>query len=364
MKKPPLDPQQFGILRMFDQYARERGLKLSDTGGQAKFVEDLTTLLQKHRGNDTLIHGFRIQTMFAYFAAALGGCKIISEEDAGDFFTAAEDVKRPDFRVLTHKGEEFFVEVKNFNPGNPRDPYILDSAYAQKLRNYSRSFGKPLLLAIYWRPWHLWTLTNLDDFTAGGANYILALTETIRNDQKALLGDRLIGISKPLAMRFYTDPAKPRKLEANGNCHFTIGKVTFMAGGREIVDPFEMRLAWFFLLYGRWEDVEQPACIENGELIWFDFRGVMNDSNPDQDFLLVGNLSEMISEQFNSMTVEDGKIASLSPKTTPDKLGVLIPSEFKGDVLQIWQFRMRPARPVFPTAKECGINEQTATAMA
>lgn len=332
---------------MFDQFLRSQGLDFSNQSGDEEFITQLSTALRKHRSDPILVHGLRVQTMFAYVAAALGGCRIIVEEDAGEFFTALSELKRPDFRILTHEGKEFFVEVKNFNQSDPTEPYVLERDYAHHLRDYAAAFQKPLLFAIYWRRWRIWTLTPLDGFLAEGRGYVLSVAGAAQTDQKAILGDCLVGISKPLVLRFYSDPTKPRRIDPDGHAQFTIAGVSFVAAGREIVDELEKRLAWFFLRYGRWDDIEQPACVEDGELISFDIQGVRKDPNPDQDFLLIGQLSEMISQQFNSLTVEEEKVLSLSPEVDPEKLGVVIPKDFKGDALGIWRFTVRPAHPVF-----------------
>jgi hypothetical protein len=60
--------------------------------------------------------------------------------------------------------------------------------------------------------------------------------------------------------------------------------------------------------------------------IYFDVTGVCDDPNPEQEFLIIGSLSQMISRQFNSLTVGDGEILRLSPQVDPEKLGVLIPN--------------------------------------
>jgi hypothetical protein len=151
----------------------------------------------------------------------------------------------------------------------------------------------------------------------------------------------MVGITKPLALRFYTDPTQPRKVGADGNASFTIQRSAFVAAGQEIVDDFEQTLAWFFLRYGMWDDLEQIAEIVNGEIIYFDFQGMKQDPNPDQPFLMIGQLSQMITHQFNEKTVDEGNIRRLTPDVQPDKLGIMIPNGFKGKVLGLWRFRLR-----------------------
>jgi len=347
MENPPTDPKRFGLLPALDHFSRSLGLALSDKNGLEQFVQHLSDTAAKHQKNQILIHGLRIQTMFAYFAAALGGCQIIQEEDSGDFFAASDNLKRPDFRILLHTGQEMFVEVKNFNQADPLEPYILDAEYAHQLRDYSIAFKKPLLFAIYWRRWGIWTLNSLKCFKFDGTQYSLLLTETAKNDQKGLLGDRLIGITKPLTFRLYTDPSHVRKIDADGQCQFKVEKAVLTAGGREITDEIEQRLGWYFFLYGAWADIEQPGHVVDGELLWMDMEPKREDPNPEQIFLLVGNLSEMICRQFNSVTTDQGKVTRLAPETNPAKFGAKIPKGFRGEVLGVWQFELKPDENIF-----------------
>jgi hypothetical protein len=348
MEYPLTDPKHFGLLRALDQFAHSAGVNINDKDALDKFIEHLTDAANEHQKNNALIHGLRIQTMFAYFAAALDGCTIITEEDAGDFFAESSNLKRPDFRILTKKNKELFVEVKNFNQSDPLEPYILHSEYAHKLRGYAATFGKPLLFAIYWRKWGIWTLNQLDSFKYDGRQYSLLLTETAKNDQKSILGDRLIGITKPLGFRIYTDSVHPRKIDQDGHAQFTIKRVALLAGGKEIEDATERRLAWFFFLYGSWQDLEQPAHVENGELLWVDMEPVKEDPNPNELFMMIGSLSEMISRQFNSMTSEQGAITHLAPGMNPSEFGVKIPEDYKNKVFGIWRFDLRPDNEIFP----------------
>jgi hypothetical protein len=49
----------------------------------------------------------------------------------------------------------------------------------------------------------------------------------------------------------------------------------------------------------------------------------------------------MISRQFNFLTVDDSDVLRLSPQVDPEKLGVLIPKDHKGEVLGIWRFYLQ-----------------------
>jgi hypothetical protein len=147
-------------------------------------------------------------------------------------------------------------------------------------------------------------------------------------------------------MRFYTDPEKPRTIGEDGHAAFTIKRVAFVVGDVEVTDEFEKQMAWYFLRYGRWESIERPATVINNELISFDLQGAKDDPNPEQHFLLIGQLSEMIARQFNDMTVEADEVRRLCPTVEPGKLGILIPKEHQGKVLGIWRFMLQPEKAV------------------
>ena len=82
----------------------------------------------------------------------------------------------------------------------------------------------------------------------------------MRNEMR-LIGDRIIGTASPLAIRFFADKSKPRYVDAEGKVTFTIGRVCILAGGNEIVDHRERRLALFLMNYGNWTKIDQPAMI-------------------------------------------------------------------------------------------------------
>lgn len=113
MKRHIPDNKYFTLLRMLDEFAWSEGLSIDNEIACGKFIALLSDKVQEHRKNPTLVHGFRVESMFAHIAAALGELKIINEEDSGILFSIQE-VRRPDFRVLSRSGDQYFIEVKNF----------------------------------------------------------------------------------------------------------------------------------------------------------------------------------------------------------------------------------------------------------
>ena len=145
---------------MLDDFAQSEGMSIQDEMVLEKFVQRLSEAVQKHRDNPIRVYGFRVESMFAHIAAALGRCQIITEEDSGAFFSCEEELRRPDFRLITTEGEQLLIEVKNFHQKDPMQPFIIKSTYLLTLKKYADAFNIPLKIAVFWSIWKLWTLVD------------------------------------------------------------------------------------------------------------------------------------------------------------------------------------------------------------
>ncbi len=101
MKRISRNPQRFDLMRIIDEYARSRGLDIRDQANQEALLAKLAKQMESNRRNDILIHGLRIQKMFEFVAAALGTCRALKEEDAGDICSVEPEMRAPDFRIVT-----------------------------------------------------------------------------------------------------------------------------------------------------------------------------------------------------------------------------------------------------------------------
>lgn len=193
-------PNDFEVLRMLNAFARSEGISL-DHVNYERFFENLREDLARHKQRTTLMHGLRIQSMFLYVVAALGGCSIITEEDRGEFYTLESNIKRPDFRILPNNGQEFFVEVKNFHPKNPEMPYRFNESYLSKLRQYAELFQRDLKIAIYWPQWkNMWTMVSVDRLRLQGTRRCITFPEAMRANEMSLLGDCMVATTPPLGV--------------------------------------------------------------------------------------------------------------------------------------------------------------------
>jgi hypothetical protein len=158
MKRHPVDPRNFSLLKSLDQFARSKGLSISDTAAHDELLDTIRSSLQEHVNHKSRLHGFRAESMFAHVAAAMGFCQFISEEDSGAFFDISGELQRPDYRIVTLESERMLVEVKNFYQNRPTKPLSMKGEYLRSLKRYAAINSIPLRLAIYWARWGMWTL--------------------------------------------------------------------------------------------------------------------------------------------------------------------------------------------------------------
>lgn len=327
---------------MLDEFAKSEGISIKDEIVIDKFIQRLSDTVKKHRNNPIRIYGFRVESMFANIVAALGKTHIITEEDSGAFFSSDENIRRPDFRLITLDGKQLLIEVKNFHQKNPEDPYIIKLSYLLTLKKYAETFNLPLKFAIFWSLWELWTLVDAEKFVPEGNYLSISVFEAMKINEMTLIGDRMIGTVPPLSLRLFADKHKPRSVDKDGHVHFTIGNVGIYAGGQEILDEFEKKLVWFFMLHGKWEKVDQPAEVANGLLEYTEFSVSPEIYDEKQNFAIIGYLSQLITSNYKLLTSPEGEILQLTPKQQPDQLTVLIPDDFEGEALKLWRFDLQP----------------------
>ena len=272
-------------------------------------------------------------------AASMGTCTIISQEDGGSFFAQTPNMRRPDFRIVTHDGQHLLIEVKNFHQNDPFAPYRFSKDYVESLCKYASAMGLPLMFAVYWSKWRVWSLVAAEHVISSQQ---LSLPDALMINQMSLLGNCMLATTPPLAIRIIADEGKPRSVGTDGSVGFTIRAVEFCANGTLIADPFEKKLAWFFLLNSKWSKIDQPAEITDGKLDYFEISVSPAERDKSQPFAIHGYLSEMISCQYLRLTSDGRRVRHLSPKTEYNTLGILIPKDFVGDVLKLWRFVQRP----------------------
>jgi hypothetical protein len=344
MKRIDRNPEKFEVIHLFEAIARKQDLNLVDAGSQEAFVKELSQSFARSKSNPIIVHGRRIESMFEHVAASLGKCILVKREDAGEVCSTDTSILPPDYRLVLDDGTEIFVEVKNCHKEDPNYRYRMKDTYVQALEGYARVFGRELLIAVFWSRWKKWTLVRSGDFVRTDGSPSISFREAVCLNRMAILGDMEIGTTPPLALRIIADSSKPRSLNASGEGIMTIGGVELYCNGQRIEDEYERRLAFYFMLYSRWNTDEPRAEIVNNELIYFEYISAPPEHTANQSFECLGSVSDMVSQHYNELTTSGAVVTRFSPSTEPGTLGVLIPLGYQGKHLPLWRFIIPPGR--------------------
>ncbi len=356
MKRVTRNPEIFEVFDLFKALARKEGYSLDDKNSHKEFLQKVTEGFNRIIGNACMVHGHRTQEMFSFVVASLGKSIILKQEDAGEFLSVNPDIIPPDYRIVLEKQdgfypanwipvedhEEFFVEVKNFYQNDPTEPYIIKTDHFNKYHSYARIFNKELKFAIYWSKWNIWTLIPSDKFTSLNGRHIISMTEAFKINEMALLGDVTIGVMPPLSLKVFTEPTKSRLINKEGTYTCTIGEISLYCNDNLINNKLEKNIVFYLMLFGDWQTGEEEAQIEDNELISFEFIAKPKEITPGQGFEMIGSMSQMISKQYKWITAPNGEISKLSPCKEPNSLGIVIPNDYKGEVLKLWRFILKP----------------------
>lgn len=344
MKRINRNPEKFEVMDLFSVLGRKEGFALSDDTSAQRFVQKVEAVFNQYKGDSKMIYGRRVESMFGYIAASLGKCTAIKHEDDGELYVSDINVQIPDYRIVLEDGYEFLVEVKNFHRSEPFAKFTLTASTVRKLRNYAVLFKKDLKIAIYWSGWSKWTLICPDKVLTSKGGISVDLPRALEIDEMAMLGDLMVATTPPLTFRIVTDSNKPRFIDSNGRVQFTIGGIQFYCGNTLIEDEFEKSLAFSLMMFGKWPTTEPMAHIDDGELLWIDISSAPEETTAEQDFEIVGLLSQIISHRYDTLTTSEHGVERLSPAQEPGSLGVLIPPDYKGQYLPLWRFKIQPSQ--------------------
>ena len=341
MKRIPRNSEKFGTIDLFDAIGSKQGFKLGDADSEKAFLESISKSFREK--TPIILHGRRVEAMFAYVAASLGRCAAIKQEDSGEIFTSDPAVRVPDYRLVLRDGKQLLVEVKNCHKIDPCYRYSIKASYIGDLKLYADLFQIELRLALYWSRWNQWVLISPEDMELDGAKYFITFVDACKRNQMSSLGDKMVGTTPPLGFRLLTDSTKPRQIDKTGHVAFTIGGVELCCAGRVILEKAERNIAFYLILYGNWPASEPVAQIENDELIAMDYIARPVEETPGQGFEIVGSLSGMISRHYNNLTAPTGHIDRLTPAVDPATLGISLPDNYKGRHLPLWRLVLQPA---------------------
>jgi hypothetical protein len=95
-------------VNLFDSLAVMHGLDLTKPEDIARFGAVVVSAMEAVRGQPNVLHGWRIQSMFAYVAASLGAVDVVKEEDAGRLIARPINLRVPDYRLVLQSGKRGF----------------------------------------------------------------------------------------------------------------------------------------------------------------------------------------------------------------------------------------------------------------
>jgi hypothetical protein len=340
LKRIGRDPVRFDLFGAFVSAMGSKSIR--KTKAVDDFLSRARDSISKSLMDEKFLHGQRVQNMFENVVVALGHIRLIKTEDSGGGWFDADGLAVPDFRVILQDGEQFLVEVKNHHKHPLKKPYTMTRTYFARLERYGKWVGTPVRLAVYWSMMNLWSVVPLEALQERGDKYVLPLIDAAKANTMASFGDLMIGTRPPLTLRLTADTKKPRSVEG-GRASFTIAEVKIFCAGGEIVKRHERNIALALLMYGNWNE-KQPS-------LEVDERGlpfcVTYESAPDEDsgqgFEMIGELSGMYSRRFALSTLEQGRVARIAAEVRPGVWGSLIPSDYKGEALPLWIFRVQPS---------------------
>lgn len=342
MKRLKRDPEKFDPLELYAAMGREQGYKLNAGDDHIEFVERVGRSIKAASKNAALIHGKRVEAMFAHVAGGLGNCRFIKQEDAGNVFADNEELQAPDYRMVLKSGEQFFVEVKNCHFENPQHQFYIKKNYDQKLQNYAELNGIPLKYAIYYSRWNKWTLLSREALTEQRTKYVTDFLNSYSRSEMLMLGDRMISTEPDLIFELRADPNKDASINPEGEVRFTIGGVKMYCNGREILDAQEQSIAFYLMRFGRWPERDTEAVYEHDKLVGVRYIFSPEEPNREHSFAAVGMLSSMISTAYSERTVHEQSVMALDIKAHPEIFAPNIPLELKGTALPLWQFLIKP----------------------
>jgi hypothetical protein len=353
IRKATREPRELGTLSLYSMLDElgDSGMTIDDARRTQAFLKTVEEGLTASLASSSRLHGWRVQTMFAAVALAIGDIRLLSVEDEGDYYFDDDDgpVKAPDFRVVTATGEHLLVEVKNVAPAE-MTTHSMSGAELEGARRYADWTGARLMMAHYWAGLNLWTLIDSNALTVTGRAATLTVEAALPVSELGLLGDQWLATTPPLVLSLIADKSRPRAVESGPNeqtAHFTIGAVELSCAGRRIDDPLEQEIAARLMFFGSWQAEQQLHYDEGGKVDRLEYVFMPTERAPaPQKFEMVGTLSSMYSALYNLSTLaEEGRVRALRREPEPGALAELVPHDYwnrRDRALPLWRFDLKP----------------------
>jgi Holliday junction resolvase len=343
MKKLGREPEKLETLNLFSLLQTDDGTTLYDPANRQSFLSQVDSGLTRALDSEATLHGIRVQAMFQGMVASFDYVRLVKEEDAGNcYYQIDEEIRVPDFRVVTTKGESWLIETKNHFSKDPMKRYRIRKDDVQALRRYAEIVGAPLRFAVYWAHRNHWTLNDPDRFTQNGKYAEIEFLQAMKQNEMAILGDYTIGTTYPLSLKLLAAMDQPRTLSPGGVVSMRIGQVEIRSADVLLEDKIERNIALYLMMYGKWEyDGGHIELDEAGLPVAAIHTSSPEEITPNQGFEMVGSISSLYSQLYNSLTLEGGQVSRLNLKE-PTSLAPVIPREWKKKQLPMWRFVIHP----------------------
>lgn len=356
-REPSAAIEALSWISQFDPKSSD-GTTLQDLQRQQAIVATLKRGMDESLSNKARLHGWRVQNLFEAVVVALGSTLLVKAEDTGNYYfdDSKGPIKPPDFRIVQQDGQQVLVEVKNVPPFH-LDWSIRDQD-VQQARRYAELTSGRLLYGHYWSAANMWTLVDSEALERRDSRWALTISAAAKANQFSKLGDKVIGTRPPLRLSLLPDPAKPQKSlkvdDGRMELRFTIGSTELSCAGRVLTTRVERKIAWFLMMYGKWE-MERSVELDEGDQIKrvdFTYSPEIPDEETErqlarQEFAIVDSLSSMYSTMFNAITLsDDGEVRRLHHEPIPGTLAALIPEDYWNRTpcdLPIWQLIVKPS---------------------
>lgn len=341
MKRMERNAEKFETLDLFTAVARAKGLRLDQVADVNQFAASVVESLKASQANESLLHGKRIEALFAYVVGALGLCKMIKVEDAGEVFVKGPPVQAPDYRLVLDNGTHWLVEVKNFHSSSLSKRFILKKEYFEKLERYAALHAVPLKIAVYFSAANRWTLLSPKAFEVSHKGLEISFVSAIAKNEMSELGDVFISTLPELRLELMGSEDEANQLDESGQAKITFRTAKIFCAGVELLAELDQRIAFYLMRFGRWSGTAE-AVVKNGKLLGLMFRCSTDEVYEGQRFASIGELSSMVSEAYAEHTVADGHPIALDATVDPESFALAIPSGYNSDRLPLWRFSIQP----------------------
>jgi hypothetical protein len=338
-------PTPFDMLRELGNFSLEQRISLNDPSAKVAFGAHIGEAVEKALANPALLHGQRVEAMFEALLVCLGEYRLLKAEDGSRIFPS-DGFRIPDFRVVLEDGAHWLIEVKNVyetdtNPFSGQRRKLMTREYRKAMEAFASATGAELKLAVFWARWGLWTLVSPFRLVEDDGDLDLDMATAMRVDELCRLGDRMVGTRPPLRLRLIADPEHTSSIGPDGVVKLMIGDAKFFCADTEITDETEQGIAWTFMQYGDWEELEAKPICEGDRLHAIEIRWEPREQK-NAGFEMIGRLSSIFARYFAEHTIRDSGVVQLRAPTFPNWFAPIISTTRKAKALPLWVFVIQP----------------------